>query len=811
MSNSNLKKLNRFFAVLVFVMASFVLSLGFGVSSFSNFAKAENDNYYVINLTVTNGTANLSYEGNTYDGLDNILVKESNEKYLILKSVVDDAENTCSVKVTVLPNENFVLNQIAVDGTALAESANQTFTIAPATAETNVVVDFVAKTFTVKVATEYSADGVTKLSDNTLLTNNMGVNLDAISVSAHETLFDETNNVVAPDRESDHLEFVGYFISDGMNEVNVSDGRSIASLQFDDEFIAKYVKEGTLEIVARYAYKKMVSVSVDNSCLAFGAFDVVAKNSAGDFVNFVSGEYYSVGTKIFVVPTAEKYYEFSHYEYDGESLYDSNFSATVEYKDVSVVIFFEPVSYEIRFNIVNSVFERLGNEPITLEITHIGAYYNTPVADHVIIGDKIDLIKFKNIFSYQNYKFLSWQLRSKTGDIKNVSDANNADMVKNLDITSDFVDKYVVDGKIDFYGVFIQNCQLSIVMQKAYATENTFQVYEDGVLVEDLSKSFDYGTILTVTVPNIDYMTFVGFDGLIVDDLYTPGQTTAYIAMKGNRSLAVKYDYIKTDIKIAGESVVKNGRLSLSSNNFKIGDTFIINANLSDGYKIKSFTVNGKSAEQFVRELNAGEEKPVANYGENGIITIHVNKNVYDFFVNNDTLNVKVDSKINGAYVALFVIYLLLALGFGAVIVVLSIMTNNNSEEIKKLRKKQQDAVLKKEEEQRKEEERQKALLEKQKEEIVAEKAFEEKPKKAPAKKIATKKVDETEKPKAPAKKTTTKSAGKTATKTAEKPKTAKTASKPATKKATAEKADKPAPKKRTTKPKETNKEGGEA
>ena len=802
MSNSNLKKLNGFFAVLVFVIASFVLSLGFGVSSFANFAKAENDNYYVINLTVTNGTANLSYEGNTYDGLDNILVKESNEKYLILKSVVDDAENTCSVKVTVLPNENFVLNQIAVDGTALAESANQTFTIEPTTAETNVVVDFVAKTFTVKVATEYSADGVTKLSDNTLLTNNMGVNLDAISVSAHETLFDETNNVVAPDRESDHLEFVGYFISDGMNEVNVSDGRSIASLQFDDEFIAKYIKEGSLEIVARYAYKKMVSVSVDNSCLAFGAFDVVAKNSAGDVVNFVSGEYYSAGTKIFVVPTAEKYYKFSHYEYDGESLYDSNFSVTVEYKDVSVVIFFEPVSYEIRFNIVNSVFERLGNGPITLEITHIGAYYNTPVADHVIIGDKIDLIKFKNIFSYQNYKFLSWQLRSKTGDIKNVSDANNADIVKNLDITSDFVDKYVVDGKIDFYGVFIQNCQLSIVMKKAYATENTFQVYEDGVLVEDLSKSFDYGTILTVTVPNIDYMTFVGFDGLIIDDQYTPGQTTAYIAMKGNRSLAVIYDYIKTDIKIAGESVVKNGRLSLSSNNFKIGDTFIINANLSDGYKIKSFTVNGKSAEQFVRELNAGEEKPVA---------IYVNKNVYDFFVNNDTLNVKVDSQINGAYIALFVIYLLLALGFGAVIVVLSIMTNNNSEEIKKLKKKQQDAVLKKEEEQRKEEERQKALLEKQKEEIVAEKALEEKQKKAPAKKIATKKVDETEKPKATANKTTTKSAGKTATKTAEKPKTSKTASKPATKKATAEKADKPAPKKRTTKPKETNKEGGEA
>ena len=96
MSNSNLKKLNGFFAVLVFVIASFVLSLGFGVSSFANFAKAENDNYYVINLTVTNGTANLSYEGNTYDGLDNILVKESNEKYLILKPQYSNRKPCCN-------------------------------------------------------------------------------------------------------------------------------------------------------------------------------------------------------------------------------------------------------------------------------------------------------------------------------------------------------------------------------------------------------------------------------------------------------------------------------------------------------------------------------------------------------------------------------------------------------------------------------------------------------------------------------------------------------------------------------------------
>ena len=798
MSKLKSKNFAKLFAVMIFVLASFVLSLSFALT-FSSVAKADDANYYVINLTAQNGQATLSYEGNNYPELENIFVKESDGKYKILKSVVDDTNNICKVKVTAVANKNYEVKNIVVNEVALTEGSDNSFVISPETTETNVVVNFVAKKFHVKVTTSFSNDGENYVSDDTLLTNNMGVSLDALTVDAHASIFDETNNVVANDRESDHLEFVGYFIKNVNGvKVNVSALRNISNLVFDDDFIDAYLGDNdTLEIVAEYQYKRAISVAVDSSCAANGSFDVILRDRDNNVIDFTSGEYYSVGTKISVVPTAKKYYKFARFELNGEKKYDANVSLTVENRDIDLVLFFNQASYELSFNIVNSIYERLGNEEILTEITHVSGYYDTPVAKKVVIGDTINSIRFKNIFNYQNYRFLSWQLISNTGESVSVSSDENVNIVKNLQITNDFVDKYVKDGKIQFYGVFIQNCQLSIVMHKAYDTEETFEIYDDGVKVTDLSKSFDYGTILTITVPHIDHMTFDHFEGLIVNDQYTPGQTTAYIIMNGNRSISAVYEYVKTEVTISEDSSAENARLSLNLDKIKIGDTLIINAKLLNGYKLKKFTINNSSAKNFVKTLNSLGEATVANYGDNGIVTIFVNKDVYDYFTVNHELKIDVDSKINGTYVALFVIYILLAIGLGAVIVVLSIKTNNYNEEIKKLQRKKQEEILKKEEEQRKEEEKEKARQAALKAKAEAkENPVSEKPKKTQTKKTTTKssaekaKTGETKsatvKKKSAKPKTTSKKAAavsitdKKETKTAEK----KTTTKKTTKKA---------------------------
>ena len=803
MSKLKSKNLAKLFAVMIFMLASFVLLVPFALT-FSSVAKADDADYYVINLTAQNGQATLSYEGNDYPNLENIFVKVSDGKYKILKSVVDDTANNCKVKVSAVANKNYKLNSIVVNGVALSDEVDNIFVISGGTAETNVVVNFAIKKFNVKVTTSFSNDGENYVSDDTLLTNNIGVSLDALTVDAYASIFDETHNVIANDRESDHLEFVGFFIKNvNGNKVNVSSSRNIANLVFDDEFINAYLGDNdNLEIVAEYQYKRAISVAVDSSCAANGSFDVILRNSDNNVIDFTSGEYYSVGTKISVVPTAKKYYKFARFELNGEKKYDANVSLTVDSQDINLVLFFEQASYELGFNIVNSIYERLGNEEILTEITHASGYYDTPVAKKVVIGDTINSIRFKNIFNYQNYRFLSWQLISNTGESVSVSSEENVNIIKNLQITSDFVDKYVKDGRIQFYGVFIQNCQLSIVMHKAYDTEETFEVYENGVKVTDLSKSFDYGITLMISVPHIDHMTFDHFEGLVVNDQYTPGQTTAYIMMNGNRSISAVYEYVKTQVKISEDSTAENARLSLNLDEIKIGDTLIINAKLMNGYKLKKFTINNISANNFVKTLNKLGEATVANYGDNGIVTIYVNKDVFDYFTVNHDLKIDVDSKINGAYVALFVIYIVLAIGLGVVIVVLSIKTNNYNDEIKKLQRKKQEEILKKKEEQKKEEEKEKARQAALKAEVEAKaNPAPEKPKKAQTKKTASK-----------TSKTKTKAAAEN--KTATKPKTASktVSSKPKTEKKETTNAEKKAQTKKTTKKAETkDTEGGKA
>lgn len=792
------KKLNKIFAVMFFMLASFVLSMSFALT-ISSVAKADDSDYYAVNLTATNGTATLTYQGNDYSDLENIFVKGTDGNYKILKSVVDDTENVCKIKVEAVANKNYILGSILVNGSAITSEDN-TFTISSGTAKTNVVVNFDVKKFNVKVEAMFSGDGENFTSDNTLLTNNMGKELDALRVDAFATIFNETNNVVANDRDSDHLEFVGYFIKDvNGNKVNVSSSRKIASLEFDEEFIDTFLGEkDTLEIVAEYQYKRAINVSVDSSCSSYGTYDVILRDKNNNAIEFVSGEYYSAGTKISIVPTASKYHEFSYFLLNGEKKFDSNLSLKVENSDINLVLFFDKASYELSFNIVNSVYGRLGNEEIQTEITRASGYHDSPVAKKVVIGDTINSIKFNNIYNYNDYRFLAWKLISKNNEEVSVSSPSNVNVVENLRITSEFVDKYVIDGKIQFYGVFVQQCQLSIVMQKTYDTDKTFEIYENGTKVTDLSKSFDYGTILTITVPIIDHMIFDHFDGLVVNDQYTSGQTTAQIVMNGNRSISASYRFVETEIKLSNDSYSKNANLVLNLDKVKIGDTLIINAKLLNGYKLKSFSINGSSVKSFVKALNNLGDDTVANFDENGIVTIYVNRDVYDFLTVHSELKVEVDSKVNGTYIVLFVIYIVLAIGLGAVIIVLSIKTNNYSEEIKKLQRQKQEEIRKKEEEQRLEEEKERARKEKA---LQAEKASETSEKEKP-KKVATKKAT---KPKAE-KPTETK-------KTASKPKTAsKTGStKPKTENKTQNSAKKPATKKVAKKTETKEIEGGKA
>lgn len=552
---------------------------------------------------------------------------------------------------------------------------------------------------TVKVQTVYTLDGESDLSDQTLLTNNMGTAFDAISTSVGGSLFDSATNVVANDRDADQLYFVGYFIiSHDNQELNVSDSlnhRKIKTLTFDADFVEDYVVDGVLTIYARFEQRKQINISVDSASALNGSFDVVLRDKKDNIIAFTNGGYYPVGTKVSVLPSANKYYRFSKFVQGETSHYEQNFADVVAYNDINLELFFEKETYALSFNIVNTIDERLGNEKINLDI--MSANKNTPVATMVEVGDKINRIYFDRIGNYHNYRFKQWELLKVDGTRQPIVARDVDSEISNIDITEEFIDNYVVDGKIEFYAVFVQNCQLSIVMEQSFISSNAFKVTCDGVQVTDFSTPFDYGTDLFITVDPVAYMNFIGFDGLIEEDEFTAGQSSAFIKMLGNRSIQVKYEYKSTGISLSGDSNAENGNLKLSANSVKIGDTLVINANLNGGYKIKNFEINQKSANKFVSELNQNSEGKVAVLGDNGILTIYVTKDVYDYFVENSILNISIETKIDGLYIGLFVFYFIFTLALGGIVIAFSILSTRKFQEIKRLKEKQYQAVLEKE------------------------------------------------------------------------------------------------------------------
>lgn len=555
----------------------------------------------------------------------------------------------------------------------------------------------------VKVLASYISDSGETLFDSTLLTNNMGCDIDNIVVDSN-TVFSDTKNVVANDRESDKLEFVGYFIKSRTgSETNVSNGRQIKTLTFDEDFVRNYVNEGVLEVVAKYSYKRKINIVVDESCKDFGSFDIILKDKNNNLIEYNKDSYYSVGTKVSVLPNANKYYEFEKFEFDGETYYENNITVSVEDGDINIVVFFKQELYSLNFNIVNTLGDRLGNEKIDI-LLQSSENNNNPVVNCVVLGDVITEISL-NTTSYHNYRFVGWEILDKDNSKVPLASRERSNLIGNIEITKSFVDQYVIDGKIEFYAVFVQNCQLSIIMQDSYISEKTFKVYCNGEEVLDLSKPFDYGTELTVSVDSIEHMNFVGFDGLIDSDTYTNGQSTAFIKMNGNRNLALKYEYKNVELSVSKESSVKHGSLSLNQSSVKIGDTLIVNANLNGSFKIKSFEINGDSAEQFVSELNSVAGENVAVLGENGILTIYVNKNIFEYFEKNSVLNVNVDSKADLLYIILFIIYFLLTVGFGVVVIIFSVLATKKYSQVKQIRKKQYEAIVAKEKQQKEMEE----------------------------------------------------------------------------------------------------------
>lgn len=535
-----------------------------------------------------------------------------------------------------------------------------------------------------------------------------------------------------------------------------------------------FSKETVVSAEANYT----VTVSVNDSTM--GSYSVVALDKNGNSVDFISGNAYEVGTRLTISAIENDYYQFNKFVINDTNYYDACQTVEIVDKNVNIQVVFETKKYELAVSIRDSEFNVLSNKPFVIDIEYAGVSDDTPLVKYIRIGDRIKSIKLSTSLQVENYKFVGWYIQGE--------DRNPVEFIvpaTGIVIDENFVDNYYRDGKITIYGKFVQMCSLNIFVPEEYKVDSNYMLYIrqgfEYYPVTELEARYEYGTEFKIIAAPLQNYQFVGFNGDIDDENYIDGAETLVFTMNNDKTIALNYQPNKVQIKL-DLTKVSDGKILSNSESLAVGDTLILSYELRASRKIGKFNINGKTTKEFASAINEIAGAEVA-FAKDGVVSIYVNDNVYNYLSANKTLSVEAVSSTNVVFVLLITLYILLAVGFGAAIITFTILHNRIKRETGTLTRKQA-AVIK---------EKQQKYLE--------EKAVEEK------NEVAKQAEDDSkvEKPKAKTQKVTKKPVAK---KSAAKTKTSATKKTASNVKKKTSAGSKAAKTKTTTKSRQTKKEG---
>ena len=703
------KSIYRIILMCAMFSIAFVFSMLLGLNYSKICANAESETgVYHINVSSPNGISLLAIDG----AESSSLISNSLNHYVLSNEVVEQESPTYQLRVRTRANKYYEFDKIIINDVEQT-SGVRVFKLEKGTYINNVVVVYKPIEIKAVVKTQIMTGSDTFIEDSSLIENQTTGELDNIVAKANSSLFDNVNNVFAINRGN--YVFEGFYIQTLSDEIDVTDGRKIRTLELNEQFLNEVLDEtsNSFTIVARYSLKKQVSISMQDGQDEMGNFEVAVYGPRGEHIDFVSGAYYEYGTRFSIVPVNNEYYEFDHFVVNESDDFSNNLIINVEYDDIDVKCVFASTKYDLCVSIVNSVFKTIGNQRVNVSIVRQIPEVLSPVSRYVQIGDTIDYIRFGENLGFENYVFDSWKVLDKTGNAVDISHSSLKNEVRDLDINKTFIDQYVKDGRIVIYGVFVQQCYLSINLPNEIDFLENFSVYKrvdgDYVKLENLDEPFEYGTVLMISVPSVNNHKFDGFTGLVAEDSYTTGQTSAFIVMNGNRTITAKYVYDDTPVNISGDSKIVNCKLVKNLDKIHVGQTLILSFELSSGYELTKFEINNMKAQEFVSSINSLDPtaNQVAFYDDSGIVTIYVTQKVFDFFKANPSLKICSDGQMRGTYLALIIVYSFLAVCIGASIIVFAVLASKKQNKIVELKTKQQEIILKKqnEEQERKEKE----------------------------------------------------------------------------------------------------------
>ena len=439
-----------------------------------------------------------------------------------------------------------------------------------------------------------------------------------------------------------------------------------------------------------------VTVNVDDT---EGEIVVAAVNASGEKIDFESGTFYDQGTMITINAFANQGFEFAYYTvneltkvYDVCSSFIINDTTTID-------VVFTVKKYQLDISVRDSVLNQIAGGEVNAQITYQNNdLINNPNQMFIRVGDTIKSIQANNV-QMNKYNYLGTFIEDKNGAKVPLQFG-----VTGLTVDQDFIDSYCVDNKITIYVQYVQLCKLKIIVPEECKSNSNFMLlmksgensFEE---VNQLSASYTYGTCFSIMAKNQKYYDFKTFNGANDDEQYVLGSAFLNFVMTGDRTISLVYQP-KTFKLVLYTSNVDAGTVKLSGESLKLGDTLVFNYELGATRKLQSILVNDDSIDEFVDMLNSVStaENDVAVKTGEGLFSVYVDKDIFDYFNVHNTLIVKTKTEANVGFILLIVLYVVLLVISGAGFVIFGILYNKTNKKVSETNKVQADAVKQKQE-----------------------------------------------------------------------------------------------------------------
>lgn len=348
----------------------------------------------------------------------------------------------------------------------------------------------------------------------------------------------------------------------------------------DSDYLSAYSNDGQFVIIAEYMVKYRVSIT--NSI--GGKIEIVMKEGDSTITttynNSITELYFEKGSIINITANADNYYAFS--EFDGKTIgtidqQNPNILNITLTDEVNVATVYNLLTYEIVVKLVDRDSQTQINDG---EIQF--AINSDLQATHAKINDDIEFI---NSIVPNGYRFDSFILKN--------ADNNLVLSSGELEITKELLEIYLTsDNKLTVTGRFVKQYTLNVLIPDEQARMGNFVVKEfmGDQYVQTDKTVFDVGTKIEIEAAVNTHYIFKGFN---VPTFENPEKdNTANITLiESNRTIILNFEPVV--YTIVAENNVGAGTISISKQQFIVGNVVVIMFTPQQGQVIKSWKLNG--------------------------------------------------------------------------------------------------------------------------------------------------------------------------------------------------------------------------